>query len=316
MKKESVSVVIPVYNSKETLPRLAEQITDALTSRGNEFEVIFVNDGSRNPETWNVLRKLAFSQPHLVAINLLRNYGQHNALLCGIRAARNEIIVTLDDDLQHPPEEIPLLLDELARQGQDVVYGTPHREQHGFLRNLASQLTKLAMEHMIGAANARDISSFRAFRTQLRDGFARFAGPFVSIDVLLTWSTSRFGVVRVRREPRTIGKSNYSFWKLLVATVNVATAFSTLPLRIASVMGFIMTLFGVATFIYVIGTYLLKGSVPGFPFLACLVAIFSGAQLFALGIIGEYLARMFHRSMERPVYTIREVIETKAGSTA
>jgi undecaprenyl-phosphate 4-deoxy-4-formamido-L-arabinose transferase len=168
------------------------------------------------------------------------------------------------------------------------------------------------MQILIGASHARDISSFRAFRTQLRDGFARFAGPFVSIDVLLTWSTSKFAAVRVRRERRTVGKSNYSFWNLLVATTHVVTAFSTLPLRIASVMGFVMTLFGIGTFLYVIATYILKGSVPGFPFLACLIAMFSGAQLFALGIIGEYLGRMFHRSMERPVYTIKEAI---GGST-
>jgi len=308
---ESVSAVIPVYNSQETLPRLAELIAETLNARGSKFEVIFVNDGSRNPQSWQTLSQLARSRPYVRAINLMRNYGQHNALLCGIRAAQNEVIITLDDDLQHPPEEIPHLLDKLA-EGWEVVYGKPQREQHGVWRNLASQFTKLAMERTIGAVNARDISSFRAFRTYLRDGFANFQSPFVSIDVLLSWATTKFSAIHVRREPRKVGKSNYNLWKLIVGTLNVITAFSTLPLRIASVLGFIMTLFGVATFVYVITTWLLKGSVPGFPFLACLIAIFSGAQLFALGIIGEYLGRMFHRSMERPVYTIKETLGAEA----
>jgi undecaprenyl-phosphate 4-deoxy-4-formamido-L-arabinose transferase len=164
------------------------------------------------------------------------------------------------------------------------------------------------MEQMIGATNARDISSFRAFRTDLREGFANFQSPFVSIDVLLTWSTVRTTAIDVRRDARKIGKSNYTTWKLVMGTMNVVTAFSTLPLRLATLLGFFMALLGSGILVFVFGNYVLRGSVPGFPFLACIVTIFAGAQLLALGVIGEYLGRMFMRSMGRPIYAVKEAI--------
>ncbi|MGH7991912.1 MAG: glycosyltransferase family 2 protein [Limisphaerales bacterium] len=301
----SVSVVVPVYNSELILPELIKRLEPVLVSETRQYEVILVNDGSRD-QSWKVIRELSHAFPWIHGINLMRNYGQHNALLCGIRAARNEIIVTMDDDLQHPPEEIPAMLAELSLRNADVVYGRPEREQHGFWRDLASRATKLAMEQMIEATGARDISSFRAFRTHLRDGFAGYHSPFVSIDVLLTWSTTHATAIDVRRDPRTIGKSNYNVWKLVVSTINVITAFSTLPLRVATLLGFLMALFGTGVLVYVVRNYLVYGSIPGFPFLACIIAIFSGTQLVGLGIIGEYLGRIFLRSMGRPVYAIGE----------
>ena len=247
------------------------------------------------------------------AFNLMRNYGQHNALLCGIRAARCPVIVTIDDDLQTPPEEIPRLLAELET-GADVVYGTPQHQAHGLLRNLASSITKLALRSAMGAETARKVSAFRAFRTHLRDAFANYAGPRVSIDVLLTWGTRRFSAVQVRNDPRTIGASNYTVGKLIAHAMNMMTGFSTLPLQIASIIGFVFTLFGFAVLCFVLGRYFVQGgSVPGFPFLASLIAIFSGAQLFALGIIGEYLARMHFRMMDRPSYAVLNAVEHSAG---
>jgi undecaprenyl-phosphate 4-deoxy-4-formamido-L-arabinose transferase len=303
---DSLSVVVPVYNSELILPEFLERLDLVLVSTKLQYEIILVNDASRD-RSWGMIQELSTRYHRVKGINLMRNYGQHNALLCGIRAARHEVIVTMDDDLQHPPEEIPALLTELSMQGADVVYGRPEREQHGLWRNLASRATKLAMEQMIGATNARDISSFRAFRTHLRDGFSSFQSPFVSIDVLLTWSTAKSTAINVRRDPRKTGKSNYNTWKLLVATINVIMAFSTLPLRVATMLGFIMAFLGTAVLAFVLWNYLLHGSNPGFPFLACTIAIFSGAQLLALGIIGEYLGRIFLRSMGRPVYAIKDI---------
>jgi undecaprenyl-phosphate 4-deoxy-4-formamido-L-arabinose transferase len=266
--------------------------------------VILVNDGSRDG-SWEVIGDLVLSRPWLVAISLMRNYGQHNALLCGIRHVRYAITVTIDDDLQNPPEEIPRLLDELQK-GLDVVYGTPERQQHGLLRDVASWITKLALQSAMGAANARSVSTFRAFCTQTRDAFSAYRSPYVSIDVLLTWATTRFGSVSVRHEPRAVGNSNYTLRKLVTHAVNMMTGFSTLPLQIASLAGFCFMLFGIGILVYVVGRYLIAGgTVPGFSFLACTIAIFSGVQLFALGVIGEYLARMHFRSMERPVYVVR-----------
>ena len=250
--------------------------------------------------------ELARADRRIRGIQLNRNYGQHNALLCGIRAARYPITVTLDDDLQHPPEEIPLLLEPLET-GADVVYGAPRAEQHGLLRDFASRLTKLALSSAMGAATARNVSAFRAFRTPLRDGFKDYRGPHVSIDVLLTWGTTRFAAVTVKHLPRAAGQSGYTVGKLVAHAFNLMTGFSTMPLQVASMMGFGFVLFGILVMAYILGVYLLVGrSVPGFAFLASIVTIFSGAQLFALGIFGEYLARMHFRSMDRPAYLVRQ----------
>ena len=303
----NLSVIVPVYNSERSLPTLVLRLRPVLAMLASEYELILVNDGSRD-RSWDVLREIAARHDWIRGINLMRNYGQHNALLCGIRAAKYEVIVTMDDDLQHPPEEIPRLLGKLA-EGYDVVYGTPRQEQQNFWRTWASQLAKLVLRQIIGAEIARDVSAFRAFRSQVRDAFASYQSPFVSIDVLLTWGTTRFTAIPVLHNPRQAGLSNYTLRKLVTYTLNVLTGFSTLPLQLASLIGFAFTLFGLLVLGYVVGRYLIQGgSVPGFPFLASIIAIFSGAQLFALGIIGEYLARIHVRMMERPPYVIREEV--------
>jgi glycosyltransferase involved in cell wall biosynthesis len=274
-----------------------------LAASAREYELLFVNDGSPD-RSWEVIEKLAAENPWVRGISLMRNYGQHNALLCGIRAARHEIVVTMDDDLQNPPEEIPKLLAKIA-EGCDVVYGTPEKEQHGFWRDLASVITKMVLQNSMGATTARQVSAFRAFRTRLRAAFSQYRSPFISIDVLLTWATTRFVAIKVRHEPRAAGTSNYTLRKLIAHALNMVTGFSTLPLQLASWLGFGLTFFGLVILVYVIGRYFVQGgSVPGFPFLASMIAIFSGAQLFVMGIIGEYLARMHFRMMERPPYAV------------
>jgi undecaprenyl-phosphate 4-deoxy-4-formamido-L-arabinose transferase len=300
-----LSIVIPVYNSQEALPELALRLGHVMASQGVSWELILVNDGSLD-RSWQMIRELQAIHPNIQGVDLMRNYGQHNALLCGIRMARGAVIVTMDDDLQHPPEEIPKLLAKLA-EGIDVVYGTPQQEQHGLWRDLASRITKLALQSAMGAATARQVSAFRAFRSQLRQAFLDYRNTYVSIDVLLTWGSNRFAAVPVEHRPRPYGASNYTFKKLVRHAVNMITGFSVVPLRLASLMGFAFSLFGLLVLVYVIGRYLILGySVPGFPFLASTVAIFSGVQLFALGIIGEYLARMYFRSMDRPPYVVRQ----------
>ena len=159
----------------------------------------------------------------------------------------------------------------------------------------------------MGAETARSVSSFRAFRTSLRAAFADYRGPYVSIDVLLTWGTKRFASVMVRHDARELGKSNYTFGSLVRHAVNMVTGFSTIPLRVASLIGLSFTAFGGVLLIFILARYLWNGAVvPGFAFLACTVTILSGAQLFALGIMGEYLARMHFRLMDKPSYSVRE----------
>ena len=287
------------------MAELVAELGGVLPALATAFEVVLVNDGSGD-RSWEVVADLARQHPWVRGINLMRNFGQHNALLCGIRAARHDLIVTLDDDLQNPPDQIPQLLARLA-EGYDVVYGVPDKPQFGLWRNLATAATKLALSGVLGAGAARHVSAFRIFRASLRQAFAGFQGPHVSIDVLLAWGTTRFSWVPVRHNPRRSGASQYTMRKLVTHTLNLLTGFSTRPLRFASWIGFALTLFGLALFAFVLGRYLLHGTtVPGFPFLASIVSIFSGAQLFALGVIGEYLARMHFRMLEQPTYVIRD----------
>ena len=311
----TVSVVIPVYRAEPTLLDLYSQLSDAMSKITAVFEIIFVEDGGGDG-SWPIIERLARTDHRVRGFRMSRNYGQHNALLCGIRAAKYSIILTMDDDLQHPVSEIAPMLAALKPE-YDVVYGAPKEEQHGFMRDLASRMTKLALASTMGVETARNVSAFRVFRTRLREGFHEYRSPSVSIDVLLTWTTTRFTAIKVRHAPRAKGESGYTPGKLIRHAVNLMTGFSTLPLQIASLVGFAFMLFGFSVLAYVLANYVIRGgAVPGFTFLASLIAIFSGAQLFALGIFGEYLARMHFRTMDRPPYLIGEAIALPVPATA
>ena len=301
-----ISVVIPVYRSYDSLRELHQRLTKVLITQGLNFEILFVEDcGGDN--SWELIQVLADEDSRVRGLRMSRNYGQHNALLAGIRSAQGKLIATIDDDLQNPPEELPKLLSKI-NEGYDVVYGTPQREQHGLFRDIASKITKFALKSAMGAETARYVSAFRIFHTELRGAFAEYKSPWVNLDVLLTWATSKFIAVPVYHEVRKYGKSSYTVQMLMQHAINMMTGFSTLPLKIASFIGFLFSLFGFLVLVYVILRYVIDGSpVPGFTFLVSIIALFSGAQLVALGIIGEYLARMHQRTMERPAYLLREI---------
>lgn len=308
MQFKSISFVVPVYQGEKTLNDLYKRIKSISGKLSLTFELIFVEDcGGDN--SWEIIKGLSESDNRVRGIKLSRNYGQHNALLCGIRASQGDVIITLDDDLQNPPEEIPELLSKIE-EGYEVVYGSPVSGNHGFLRDMASIITKIILKYAMGAKTATNVSAFRAFNTQLRDAFEQYKGPMVNIDVLLTWGTNKFVDVKVNHDKRAVGESGYTIRKLIRHAFNMVTGFSTLPLKIASFLGFFFSLFGFCILAYVLIQYFFSAnSVPGFPFLASIVAIFSGVQLSALGILGEYLARIHLRSMDQPTYSIREISE-------
>jgi len=298
------SVVIPVYRGEQTLDPLIERLAKSLPKWFDEYEVVFVNDGSPD-QSWYVIEKITRQYDFARGIRLMRNYGQHNATLCGVRAAKYEIIVTMDQDLQHPPEELGVLLAKI-NEGFDVVYGAPKKLPQGFWRNLTTANTKTILANIMGIPSVKNISAFRMFRAELRQAFENFQSPTLIIDVLLSWGTSRFTSVSV--EIMQAETSNYNFRTLTKAALLILTSYSAAPLRLASFLGFFMTLFGFGVFVYVVVIYFTAGSLPGFPFLASVIAIFNGAQMFAMGIFGEYLARIFDRSMDRPTYIIQKEI--------
>jgi glycosyltransferase involved in cell wall biosynthesis len=304
----AVSIVVPVYNSAGTLAMLVERVHASLTAARLDYELLLVNDGSRDC-SWDRIAELAQQYPQVRGFDLARNYGQHNALLAGIRAARAETIVTIDDDLQNPPEEIPTLLEKLE-EGYDVVYGRTVERRQGLLRAAGTRLTRLALGGVIGSDIARDVSAFRAFRTRLRVAFAEYSGPWVSIDVLLSWGTARYAAVPVAHAARAGGESGYTFGRLATHALNILTGFSTRPLRAASLVGVSFMAFGVGVFAYVMVRWSLGGALAGFTFLASIISIFSGVQLLTLGVIGEYLARMHMRIMDSPPYAVHDETES------
>jgi glycosyltransferase involved in cell wall biosynthesis len=304
-----ISAVVPVYNSAEGLAKLVERIDGALSRLDQDYEIVLVDDGSSDA-SWDTLTSLATDYKVVNAIRLQRNSGQHSALLCGIRNSCFDKTVTLDDDLQNPPEEIPRLLERLS-EGFDVVYGFPLQQQHGFVRNFASRLTKRMLQGSMGAENAERISAFRAFRTEVRESFAEYNNPFVSIDVLLTWGTSRFSSVTVRHDRRQFSASGYSWVKLLNHASNLMTGFTTAPLQFASLLGFSFSILGLVAFSFSILRWVFdRTSVAGFTFLASAITLFAGVQLLCLGIMGEYLARIHSGLTGRRPYTVAE----RAGS--
>ena len=308
-KPRKASVVIPVYYGADTIVSLCERLEAIMPKYFAEYEIILVDDGSPD-DSWTVIESLAERYPSVRGIRLMRNFGQHNALLCGIREARFPITITMDDDLQHPPEQIPLLLEEYER-GYDVVYGIPKKLPHSWWRNIGSRMSKWVLSKVMRIP-IQDIGAFRIFKTDLRKAFEKYASPDVYIDPMLAWGTTKFSHVMVDEEKRVVGKSNYTFSTLVRAALLILTGYSTMPLRFASTIGFIFIIFGFGVLIYVLVISLTLGSVPGFPFLASLISLFAGVQLFSLGIMGEYIARMYDKSSDRPTYIVSETLESNA----
>ena len=303
----SVSIVVPVFNSEVTLEELVVRLKTALPGYIEEFEIILVNDGSCD-SCWKVITELAGQEENVKGINLMQNYGQHNALLAGIERAKCDSIITIDDDLQYPPEEIPKLLYKLG-EGFDVVYGKAINRNHKTWRNLGSRILKSSMKVVLGSDIAQKSSAFRALNTKIRRGFRNFTDTTLDLDVLLSWSADRIISIPIQHHGRQDGNSGYTLRKLFRLSISIITGYSALPLRIASAAGLLTSLFGAGLFLYVVIQRLIQTRpVPGFTFLAAEIALFAGFQLFAIGIIGEYIARLHFRTMGKPTYVIRDTV--------
>lgn len=299
-------MVVPCYRSVDTLPELVRRLVATLGDLDPEFEIILVIDGSPD-STAIVAADLARADGSVVAMELSRNFGQHNALVAGIRMARHDVIVTMDDDLQHPPEALPQLLAALS-PSIDLVYGVAAREEHDWLRSFASRSVKWLMARSMGVRNATEISAFRIFRAELNDVFASLNGPSASVDVALSWATARIGAVPVPMAKRVGSSSNYSFRMLVRHAVTMILGFSSAPLRLVGYLGFACALLGAALLSYVLSAYLRGNTnVAGFTTLASMIALFSGAQMLAIGVLGEYLASVHSRTLGRPTYVVRRV---------
>jgi undecaprenyl-phosphate 4-deoxy-4-formamido-L-arabinose transferase len=304
MPELGLSIVIPVYNSGRTLEQLHARLTASLVPLRQSYEIVLVDDGSRD-DSWAGLEALRAIDPeHVVAVQLMRNYGQHNALMCGLETARGAYIITMDDDLQNPPEEIPKMLAHIQQKSLDLVYGCPDNRKHAGWRNLGSAI----VWHFYRTVFRNPITPtpFRVMRHQLAKSVLFYDLNFTYLDGLLAWCTSRIGTVEVEHHARAEGRSNYSISKLLVLALNLYTNFSLLPLQIVSGMGLLTAFSGFLLGAYYLLQYLISSIlVPGYASTIIAILILGGAQLLALGVIGEYLGRLHLNVNRKPQYVVR-----------
>lgn len=301
-----LSIVVPVYNSAETLGSLLERLTQTIETLTQSYEIILVDDGSRD-DSWAVIQSLRVKYvDHLVAVQLMRNYGQHNTLMCGLGVARGEYVVTMDDDLQNPPEELPKLLGHIKLYGLDLVYGCPSARNHAAWRNLGSTIVWHFYRTVF--RNPVTPTPFRIMRHQLAQSVMFYDLNFTYLDGLLAWCTSRIASVEVEHHARAQGRSGYSLGKLLGLALNLYTNFSLIPLQIVSGLGFVTAASGFLVGIYYLFQFFASSiAVPGFASTIIAILILGGAQLLALGVIGEYLGRLHLNVNRKPQYVIRHM---------
>jgi polyisoprenyl-phosphate glycosyltransferase len=310
-----ISIVIPVYRSKDTLRPLTERICAVMNQMGLQYEIVFVNDDSPD-SAWEIIEALHAESPErIVGIDLTRNFGQHNALMCGFREARGRYVLTMDDDLQHLPEEIPKLISTLEREELDVVYGRYLEKRHKRWRNAGSSALNAVYKRVF--AIKQEFTSLRLIRREIVDAALAYDLNFTFIDGLLAWNTRRIGGVDVAHAARSVGKSGYSLSKLILLSFNLLTNFSLLPLQLASVTGLIAAATGLGVGLFYLCRALLGAIVvPGYASLITCVLFLGGIQLLSLGIIGEYVGRLHLNVSRKPQYRIRHKLTARPAAEA
>ena len=295
------SVVVPVYNSESTLHELHQRLSEVLVQTNEFYEIIFVDDGSVD-SSWNKLLAISEIDKNVSIIRLNRNYGQHNAIMSGFNHIRGQWVITLDDDLQNPPEEISKLIQE-KENGYDLVYGIFKEKKHTFFRNLGSSFVQFIYRRIFNLD--KKISSFRIIRGSIVKAITGFNNSFIFLDGLFVWYTVSIANVQVEHNPRRTRKTNYSFKKLVLLGITMLTNFSIFPVQIASLLGFFFSIIGFGLgFFFFLSKIFLKITVPGYASIIVAIAFFSGIQLLTIGIIGEYISRIHSNQNERPQYYI------------
>lgn len=300
--RPELSVVIPVYHSKDTLEELLRRIIESFSNSRVEIEVLMVEDCGRDG-SWDTIEALAADQPVLRGIRLSRNFGQHAATICGMAMARGHWVATIDDDLEQPPEKLPELLAK-AKEGYDLVYGVYPERSHAAWRNITSHLARVLFKLAIPTLNDT-YTSMRVIRGDLARELKRFDSPFPFVDGYLSWLTNRCACVEVSHQPRPAGKSNYTFRKLFAHTLNIFVTFSDAPLKLASNAGLFFSLIGFGTLaVILIGR--LVGAITAIGYASVMAAILAvgGIQLLVLGIFGEYIGRINFKTSRKPLYLV------------
>jgi glycosyltransferase involved in cell wall biosynthesis len=300
-----ISVVVPVYGDLgDSLILLCEQVLDVLSEQ--LLEVLLVDDGSSN-NNWEKILIASDTFKKVKGLRLRKNFTQHNATWAGICEAEGDLVVTMDADLQHDPKDIPRLLDEMKINNRDIVYGNFSQRSDGKYRAFVSLIYRKLIKLSYGSRNYISSSPFRVFRRDLLTSYPVNIGPSVSIDALVSWTTSCVGNVYLSQNQRHYGKSSFSTFSLMRHAVNSLVAFSTMPIRFVAFSGIVISLGSFLIGIYLIAIYLLgRIDVAGFTFVAVALVFFGGIQLFAIGTIGEYVGRIHSKTLLKPTFSIAE----------
>jgi glycosyltransferase involved in cell wall biosynthesis len=302
-----LSIVIPVFQSATTLPTLMNRLSGVLERLQISHEIICVEDGSSD-NSWAVLQELQKANPEsMTVIRLTRNFGQHNALMCAFRYSRGRFVMTLDDDLQNPPEEIPKLLDAIREGSFDVVYGTPSRREQDWSRRTGSHFVRW-FYRLVFKSDVQ-ISSFRVINGKIARNLLLYDLNFTFVDGLLAWHTERIRSVEVEHQQRATGKSGYRVGKLLTLAFNLFTNFSLIPLQVVSCVGFLFACGGLLSGFYYLLRYVSGGiGIPGYASMIIAILVLGGIQLLSLGIIGEYVGRVHLNLNKKPQFVVRTIM--------
>lgn len=299
-----LSVVVPVFNAERTIETLVLDIERALS--GQDFEIVLVNDGSRDASESICARLAGTRRGRMKFISLRRNFGEHNAVMCGLHYAAGDYVAIVDDDLQNPPAEISKLLAE-AEKGYDVVYARYASKRHHWFRNLGSRFNNWVASHLIGKPRDLYLSSFKIIRREVVSEIIKYAGPFPYIDGLILRATDNFSTVDVTHQNRETGKSNYTLSKLVGLYLSMFLNFSIRPLRIFTLAGFGMFMTGtVSAVVFVVWKILVPETAVGWTSIIVAILTFSGFQVMFLGLIGEYLGKQYLDQNKTPQWVVKK----------
>lgn len=301
-----LSIVVPVYRGASTVGALVEALSRLRPAGG--LEIVLVNDGSPD-NSGEVCRALQKTAPvPITYIEHTRNFGEHNAVMTGLRHARGAYVITMDDDLQNPPEEVIRLYDHARLGGWDVVYTRYAVKEHEGWRNLGSRFANWVADQLLDKPKGLYLSSFRCMSALAVRGVTRYSGPYPYVDGLLMQVTQRLDSIEVKHLARAEGRSNYTLRRLIRLWLNLATNFSVLPLRLAVIAGVAMGALGLVAAAYVVIEGL-RGETPsGWASMMTVTLLLSGVQFLILGVLGEYVGRAFLSANGKPQGVVREVI--------
>jgi glycosyltransferase involved in cell wall biosynthesis len=301
----ALSIVIPVYNGANSIGELIEAL-EALDVPGG-LEIVLVNDCSPDSSLFECRRIQKHAKVPMIVVDLARNFGEHNAVMAGLREAHGAHVITMDDDLQNPPGEILRLLAYAQKTGKDVIYTYYAKKQHAAWRNLGSRFANRVADIVLDKPKGLYLSSFRCFNAFVVQQVLRYEGPFPYIDGLIMQATQHIGTLAVEHLPRHAGRSNYTLTRLTRLWLSMALNFSVIPLRMATFAGFGLSLIGLFGVVWTVGEAMLSKTPPGWASLTVATLLLLGMQLIMLGIIGEYLGRLYLTTNRKPQSVVRDV---------